>query len=149
MIELSRKLLKIGSVVHVDNFPTGTIATEEKCTLENLVDVKKKLSWLCWTVRTTAPRPLHKYYIVDLGKKDGVIVWKKSTLKAPPQNAKLWLERSGIEEMENISGTDPECFIYSMLVFILDSRSKKPKKFFCMERLRNGRIFTYEGVRVL
>lgn len=147
MSQIKRSQLKVGKTVAPEGFPEGVIATEEKCTLESFIDGKRKKRWLCWTIRTKAARPLHKYYIVDLGK-DGIVVWKKSKLKFAPAGAKLWVERSGIEEMENITGSGPESYIYSMLVFILDHKAKKPKKFYAIERLRNDKIFRYEGIRI-
>lgn len=35
-----------------------------------------------------------------------------------------------------------------VLMFILEAKSKKPKKLYCIERLRNEKIFRYEGFRV-
>jgi hypothetical protein len=148
MSMVKRSDLKVGNIIHPGNFPEGKIVSLENCTLESFVDGKTKKYWPCWTIRTEAPRPLHKYLIVDLGRKDGLILWKKSKLKFAPPGAKLWVERSGLEEMENITGSGPEKFIYSMLVFILDPKSKKPKKFYAIERLRNDRIFRYEGYRI-
>ena len=147
MGQINKSHLKVGNTVQPTGFPEGTIVSEEKCSLESFVDGKKKKRWLCWTVRTKAARPHHKYLIVDWGK-DGLILWKKSKLKLSPTSAKLWAERSGLEEMENVTGTGPESYIYSMLVFILDHKAKKPKKFYAIERLRNDKIFRYEGVRI-
>lgn len=147
MPALKRSQLKVGKVIKPDGFPSGRIVTIENCTLESFIDGKTKKRWPCWTVRTDAPRPLHKYLICDLGK-DGIILWKKSTLKFSPKNAKLWVERSGLEEMENITGKGPERFIYSMLVYILDHKRKKPSKLFLIERMRDAQIFRYEGFRV-
>ena len=147
MNPLKRLDLKVGNVINPDGFPPGRIVTIESCTLENFIDGKKKKRWSCWTVRTNALRPLHKYLIVDWGK-DGLILWKKSKLKVAPTGAKLWIERSGLEEMENTSGDEPESYIYSMLVYMLDPKSKHPNKFYCIERMRNNRIFRYEGFRI-
>lgn len=147
MKALRRSQLKVGNVIKPTGFPQGQIVTVEKCSLESFIDGKKKKRWPCWTVRTNAPRPLHKYLITDWGK-DGLILWKKSKLKFAPPKAKLWIERSGLEEMENITGSGPDSYIYSMIMFILDTKSKKPKKLYCIERLRNTRIFRYEGFRV-
>lgn len=147
MPSLKRSQLKVGSIIEPDGFPPGRIVTIENCTLESFIDGKRKKRWPCWTVRTDAPRPLHKYLICDLGK-DGIILWKKSALKFAPKGAKLWLERSGLEEMENITGKGPERFIYSMLVYILDHKNPKPNKFWLIERLRDAKIFRYEGFRV-
>ncbi|MDD3287588.1 MAG: hypothetical protein PHX43_01090 [Alphaproteobacteria bacterium] len=144
MHKLNKSQLKVGKIIEPKGFPSGHIVTVEKCSLESFIDGKKKKRWPCWTVRTGAPRPLHKYLIVDLGK-DGIILWKKSKLKFAPKGAKLWVERSGLEEMENITGSGPKSYIYSMLVYILDPKSKSPSKFYCIERLRNDRIFRYEG----
>lgn len=145
MTAVKRSQLKVGKTVYPDGFPSGSITTEEKCSLESFVDGKKKKRWRCWTVRTKVPRPLHKYLIVDWGK-DGIILWKKSPLKFAPQGAKLWVERSGLEEMENITGQGPESYVYSLLVFKL--REGKKQKFYAIERMRNDRIFRYEGVRI-
>ena len=147
MPNLKRSQLKVGRIIKPDGFPSGHIATVENCTLESFIDGKKKKRWRCWTVRTDAPRPLHKYLICDLGK-DGIILWKKSTIKFAPKGAKLWVERSGLEEMENLSDPKAGNYVYSMLVFILDPTAKKPRKFYCIERLRNNQIFRYEGFRV-
>ncbi len=147
MPALHRAQLKIGATIEPQGFPLGRIMTLEKCSLENFIDGRKKLRWPCWTVRTKAPKPLHKYLICDLGK-DGLVLWKKSTMKFAPQDARLWIERSGLEEMENITGKGPDRFIYSMLVYVLDVQARKPSHFYAIERLRNGRIFRYEGVRV-
>ncbi|MFW6222808.1 MAG: hypothetical protein ACOC3T_04265 [Bacteroidota bacterium] len=148
---MSQKLdisqLKVGSTVAPEGFPEGIIESIEQCSLECFIDDSPKKHWPCWTVRTKAPRPLHKYLIVDLGD-DGVIIWQKSTLKFAPEGAKLWVERSGLEEMENINGNEPESYIYSMLVYIIDHEAEKPRKFYCIERLRNDQIFRYEGTRV-
>lgn len=118
MANLKRSQLKVGNTIAPDGFPPGQIVTIENCTLESFIDGKRKKRWPCWTVRTDAPRPLHKYLICDLGKKDGIILWKKSSIKFAPKGAKLWVERSGLEEMENITGQGPDRFIYSMLVYI-------------------------------
>ncbi len=142
---IKRTQLKIGQVITPDGFPAGTIATEEKCSLESFVDGKKKKRWLCWTVRTAAKRPLHKYLIVDWGK-DGIILWEKSTMKFAPQGAKLWIERSGLEEMENITGQGAENYVYSLLVYKL--RGGKKQKFYAIERMRNDRVFRYEGTLI-
>lgn len=148
MANLKRSQLKVGNTITPDGFPPGRIVTIENCTLESFIDGKRKKRWPCWTVRTDAPRPLHKYLICDLGKKDGIILWKKSSIKFAPKGAKLWVERSGLEEMENITGQGPDRFIYSMLVYILDRKSKKPRKFYLIERMRDNRIFRYEGFRI-
>ena len=145
---LKRSQLKVGKVIEPDGFPSGRIVTIENCTLESFIDGKRKKRWPCWTVRTDAPRPLHKYLICDLGKEDGIILWKKSTIKFAPKNAKLWIERSGLEEMENLTGKGPERFIYSMLVYILEYKNKKPSKLYLIERMRDAQIFRYEGFRV-
>ncbi len=147
MKKTKRAELKVGKDIQPAGFPLGRIVTIENCSLENFIDGKKKKRWPCWTIRTNAPRPLHKYLIVDWGK-DGIILWKKSKLKFAPKGAKLWVERSGLEEMENITGSGPESYVYSMLVYILDTKAKTPKKFYCIERMRNDRIFRYEGVRI-
>jgi len=147
MSNTKRKDLKVGNFIEPKGFPLGEIMTEEECSLQPLVDGKRRKRWKCWTVRTKARRPLHKYLIVDWGK-DGIILFKKSKLKFAPKSAKIWVERSGLEEMENITGNGPDAYIYSMLVFILDPRSKTPKKFYAIERLRNDQIFRYEGVRI-
>jgi hypothetical protein len=139
--------LIVGRLIAPQGFPEGVVTTIEKCSLESFIDGKRKLRWPCWTVRTKAPRPLHKYLIVDWGK-DGLILWKKSKLKFAPKGAKLWIEHSGLEEMENITGSGPESYVYSMLVFMLDPKVKKPRKFYCIERMRNDRIFRYEGFRI-
>lgn len=145
---LKRSQLKVGNVIKPKGFPAGRIVTIENCTLESFIDGKKKKRWPCWTVRTDVARPLHKYLITDWGK-DGLILWKKSKLKFAPKGAKLWVKRSGLEEMENITGSGPDSYIYSMMMFILDPKSKKPNKVYCIERLRNsGKIFRYEGFRV-
>lgn len=144
---LTRSELKIGNVIKPHGFPIGEIVTTENCSLENFIDGKKKKRWPCWTVRTQAARPLHKYLITDWGK-DGLILWKKSNLKFAPPKAKLWVERSGLEEMENLSDAKADNYVYSMLMFILDPKSKKPNKLYCIERLRDDRIFRYEGFRV-
>ena len=148
MASLKRSQLKVGNIIQPDGFPSGRIMTIEQCTLESFIDGKKKKRWPCWTVRTDAPRPLHKYLICDLGKKDGIILWRKSTLKFAPEGAKLWVERSGFEEMENLSDTKAGNYVYSMLVFILDHKSKKPNRLYCIERMRDAQIFRYEGFRV-
>lgn len=142
---IKRTQLKVGKTITPDGFPTGTIATEEKCSLESFVDGKKKKRWLCWTVRTQAKRPMHKYLIVDWGK-DGIILWQKSSLKFAPQGAQLWVERSGLEEMENITGQGPERYIYSLLVYKL--RNGKKQKFYAIERMRNDSVFRYEGTLI-
>lgn len=142
---IKRTQLKVGKTITPDGFPTGTIATEEKCSLESFVDGKKKKRWLCWTVRTQAKRPMHKYLIVDWGK-DGIILWQKSSLKFAPQGAQLWVERSGLEEMENITGQGPESYIYSLLVYKL--RNGKKQKFYAIERMRNDSVFRYEGTLI-
>ena len=147
MKKTKRAELKVGKDIQPAGFPLGRIVTIENCSLENFIDGKKKKRWPCWTIRTNAPRPLHKYLIVDWGK-DGIILWKKSKLKFAPKSAKLWVERSGLEEMENITGSGPESYVYSMLVYILDTKAKTPMKFYCIERMRNDRIFRYEGVRI-
>jgi hypothetical protein len=138
---------RVGQTVSPKGFPSGKIVTIEKCSLESFIDGKRKLRWPCWTVRTDAPRPLHKYLIVDWGK-DGVFLLKKSKLRFAPKEAKLWVEHSGLEEMENITGKGPESFIYSMLVYKIGKNSGAPKKFYCIERMRNDRIFRYEGFRI-
>jgi hypothetical protein len=145
MIPVKRSYLKVGKIISPEGFPTGTIKTEEKCSLESFIDGKKKKRWLCWTVRTKAQRPLHKYLIVDWGK-DGIILWEKSTMKFAPQGAKLWVERSGLEEMENITGQGAENYIYSLLVYKL--RGGKQRKFYAIERMRNDRVFRYEGTLI-
>lgn len=142
---IKRTQLKVGKTITPDGFPTGTIATEEKCSLESFVDGKKKKRWLCWTVRTQAKRPMHKYLIVDWGK-DGIILWQKSSLKFAPQGAQLWVERSGLEEMENITSQGPESYIYSLLVYKL--RNGKKQKFYAIERMRNDSVFRYEGTLI-
>jgi hypothetical protein len=147
MNSIKRSELKVGELVQPKGFPAGRIMTIENCSLESFIDGKKKKRWPCWTVRTEAPKPLHKYLIVDLGK-EGIIVWKKSTLKFAPKSAKLWVGHSGLEEMENITGSGPDRYIYSLLTYILNSKSKRPDKFYAIERMRNDRIFRYEGVRV-
>ena len=147
MAALKRAQLKVGKVIEPDGFPPGRIVTVENCTLESFIDGKKKKRWPCWTVRTDAPRPLHKYLICDLGK-DGIVLWKKSAIEFAPKGAKLWVERSGLEEMENITGKRADPFIYSMLVYILDHKSKTPSKFYCIERMRDAQIFRYEGFRI-
>lgn len=147
MNSVKRNELKVGNEIKPKGFPAGIIMTMEKCSLQNFIDGKGKKQWNCWTVRTKAARPLHKYLITDWGK-DGIILWKKSKMKFAPKGARLWIERSGLEEMENITGSGPESYVYSMLVFILDRNYKKPKKFYAIERLRNDRIFRYEGFRV-
>ena len=148
MPNLKRSQLKVGNIIEPDGFPPGRIVTIENCTLESFIDGKRKKRWPCWTVRTDAPRPLHKYLICDLGRKDGIILWKKSNIKFAPKAAKLWIERSGLEEMENLTGKGPEKFIYSMLVYILDYKSKRPRKFYLIERMRDAKIFRYEGFRI-
>lgn len=147
MTHLKRSQLKVGASIKPQGFPPGVIVSLEYCSLESFINGKRKKHWPCWTVRTEVARPLHKYLICDLGK-DGIILWKKSTLKFAPTHAKLWIERSGLEEMENITGKEPDKFIYSMLVYVLDYQSKKPSKFYLIERLRNSKIFRYEGFRV-
>lgn len=147
MPALKRSQLKVGKTIKPDGFPAGKIVTIENCTLESFIDGKKKKHWPCWTVRTEAQRPLHKYLICDLGS-DGIILWKKSTIKFAPKGAKLWIERSGLEEMENITGKGPDRFIYSMLVYVLAYKNKKPSKLYLIERMRNARIFRYEGFLV-
>lgn len=148
MANLKRSQLKVGNTIAPDGFPPGQIVTIENCTLESFIDGKRKKRWPCWTVRTDAPRPLHKYLICDLGKKDGIILWKKSSIKFAPKGAKLWVERSGLEEMENITGQGPGRFIYSMLVYILDHKSKRPSRFYLIERMRDAPIFRYDGFRI-
>jgi len=145
MKKIKRAELKVGNEIQPDGFPLGRIVTIENCSLESFIDGKRKKRWPCWTVRTKAPRPLHKYLIVDWGK-DGIILWKKSKLKFAPKGAELWIERSGLEEMENITGQGPESYVYSLLVFKL--REGKKQKFYAIERMRNDRIFRYEGVRI-
>jgi hypothetical protein len=147
MKRLDRKQLKVGNFIEPQGFPRGQIVTIEHCTLESFIDGKIKKRWPCWTVRTEAPRPLHKYLITDWGK-GGLILWKKSKLKFAPKDSKLWVERSGLEEMENLSDRKADHYVYSMLMFILDTKSKKPKKLYCIERLRNDRVFRYEGFRI-
>jgi hypothetical protein len=147
MKPLKRSELKVGKTIAPDGFPPGQIMTIEKCSLESFVDGKKKLRWPCWTVRTDAAAPMHKYLITDWGK-DGLILWKKSKIKFAPPKAKLWVRHSGLEEMENVTGSGPESYIYSMLVYILDPKSKKPSRLYAIERMRNDRIFRYEGFRV-
>ncbi|MDD3028871.1 MAG: hypothetical protein PHS57_01120 [Alphaproteobacteria bacterium] len=147
MKKISRVELKVGKEIQPTGFPLGRITTIEYCSLESFIDGRKKKRWPCWTVRTKAPRPLHKYLIVDWGK-DGIILWKKSKLEFAPKGAKLWVGRSGLEEMENITGSGPESYVYSMLVYILDPKAKSPSRFFCIERLRNNRIFRYQGFRI-
>ena len=142
-MSVRRSELKVGNTIAPDGFPVGKITTKEMCSLESLVDGKKK-HWPCWTVHTTAARPFHKYLVVDWGR-DGLFLWKKTKLKVPPKNAQLWLERSGLEEMENVTGDGPDSYIYSMCVFKLDS---KASKLLGIERLRNDRVFRYEGVRI-
>lgn len=144
---LKRSQLKIDCNIKPGDFPEGRIVTVENCSLESFIDTDSKKHWPCWTVRTDAPKPLHKYLVVDWGD-DGIIVWKKSERDFAPSGSKLWIERSGLEEMENITGDDPESYVYSMLIYILDTKDGKPSKLYCIERLRNGRIFRYEGVRV-
>lgn len=147
MTAFGKSSLKVGGVVEPKGFPKGEIVSIETCALESFKGDKKKKRWPCWTVRTKARRPLHKYLIVDWGK-DGIILWKKSKLKSVPASAKLWMERSGLEEMENISGSGPDSYIYSLLVFILDPKAKKPKKYYALERMHNDRVFRYEGFRI-
>ncbi len=147
MNKIKRSELKVGKEIQPEGFPLGEIVTVENCSLESFVDGKKKKRWPCWTIRTKARRPLHKYLIVDWGK-DGIVLWKKSKLKFAPKGAKLLVERSGVEEMENINGSDPESFIYSLLTYAIDHKAKTPKKFYCIERMRNDQIFRYEGVRI-
>lgn len=144
MCVLKRSQLKVGSTIKPNGFPKGKIVTVENCSLESFIDGDSKKTWPCWTVRTDAPKPLHKYLMVDWGA-DGIIVWKKSDMNFAPSDSKLWVERSGLEEMENISDSEPDRFIYSMLVYTLDS---KTSKLYCIERLRNQRIFRYEGERI-
>ena len=144
---LKRSQLKVGSIIKPNGFPEGKIVTVENCSLESFIDGDSKKNWPCWTIRTDAPKPLHKYLMVDWGA-DGIIVWKKSDMNFAPIDSKLWVERSGLEQMENISGSDPDRFIYSMLVYILDPKQKKPSKFYCIERLRNQKNFRYEGERI-
>src|SRR5580692_8904294 len=119
MAALKRSQLKVGKIIQPDGFPPGRIMTIENCTLESFIDGKKKKRWPCWTVRTDAARPLHKYLICDLGK-DGIVLWKKSTIKFAPKGAKLWVERSGLEEMW--------CQVARRFAFLSagDSRHKKP-----------------------
>lgn len=143
--------LKVGNAVSPPGFPSGTIESIEWCSLESFKDGKKKLRWPCWTVRTNAPRPLHKYLIVDLGK-DGLVVWKKSTRKFAPPRATLWVERSGLEEMENLAKPE-DPYVYSMLVYVTARKKGRPYRLYCIERLRNSQltasgIFRYEGVRI-
>lgn len=147
MSMLKRSELKVGCIIKPNGFPEGHIITVENCSLENFIDNDNKKYWPCWTIRTGAPKPLHKYLLVDWGI-DGIIIWKKSNLNFVPSDSKLWLERSGLEEMENINSNEPERFIYSILVYILDSSQEKPSKFYCIERLRNNQIFRYEGERI-
>jgi len=144
---IKRTDLKVGKLIQPTGYPAGRIVTVEKCSLESFTDGKRKLQWPCWTIRTEAPRPLHKYLIVDWGK-DGIILWKKSTLTFAPKGAKLWIEHSGLEEMENITGSGPESYVYSMLIYILDPKAAKPSKLYCIERMRNDQIFRYEGFRI-
>lgn len=134
-------------MIRSNGLPEGKIVTVENCTLENFIDNSNKKYWPCWTVRTSSPKPLHKYLIVDWGE-DGAIIWKKSRLKFAPSNSKLWVERSGLEEMENIESDKPKSYIYSMLVYILDTEQEIHNKFYCIERLRNNQIFRYEGERI-
>ncbi|MCP4395570.1 MAG: hypothetical protein GY804_15080 [Alphaproteobacteria bacterium] len=145
--KLDKSQLKVGATVAPEGFPEGVIDSEDPCSLESFIDDSPKKHWLCWRVRTKAPRPLHKYLITDFGE-DGIVAWKKSTLKFAPEGAKLWLERSGLEEMENIDSDYPESYIYSMLTYILDPEEETPRKFYGIERLRNDRIFRYEGTRI-
>ena len=147
MCILKRSELKVDSIIKPNGFPEGKIVTVENCSLENFVDGDSKKIWPCWTIRTGAPKPLHKYLMVDWGA-DGIIVWTKSDINFAPIDSKLWVERSGLEEMENISGSQPDRFIYSMLVYILDPKHEKPSNFYCIERLRNQKIFRYEGKRM-
>lgn len=147
MKAFSRSKLKVGNIIKPQGFPEGEIVTVEKCSLESFVDKQSKKHWPCYTVRTNAPRPFHKYLITDWGK-DGLILWNKSKIKFAPKHSFLWIERSGLEEMENISSKSPNSFVYAMLMFILDKNIRKPNKLYCIERLRNNRIFRYEGFRI-
>ena len=147
MKNLKRSQLKVGSIIKLDEMPEGKIITVENCSLESFVDGKIKKKWPCWTV-VTNDKLLHKYLIVDWGKDDGLILWTKSYIDFAPENAKLLRERSGLEEMENINGDDPETYIYSLLTYVLDSENKNPSKFYCIERLRNNKIFRYEGQKI-
>lgn len=136
--------LKIGDIIEPKGFPKGKVVSLEYCTLEPITGGHRKKRWPCWTIKTGTTKSPSKYLIVDWGK-DGLFLWKKTKLKEPPRNAQLWLERSGLEEMENITGEGPDSYIYSMFVFKLDS---KANKLLGMERLRNDRVFRYEGVRI-
>lgn len=137
--------LKVGHIIEPKGFPKGEVVSLEYCTLEPIADGHKKKRWPCWTVKTSPQKSPRKYLIVDWGK-DGLFLWKETKLKVPPKNAQPWLERSGLEEMENITGEGPDSYIYSMLVFKLDS---KANKLLGIERLRNNRVFRYEGFRIV
>ena len=139
--------LRVGNTVQPDGFSRGRIVTVEHSTLARFNDRQKIKDWACFTVETDKKPPDHKYLLVDLGK-DGIILWKPSKLKTPPEGAKVWMDYCGLEEMENISGSKPESFIYSMMSFVLDPQAKRPTKFYSMERLRNGKAYHYEGFRV-
>ena len=144
MTSAIKSLLKIGDIVEPKGFPKGTVVSFEYCTLEPVTGGSKKKRWPCWTIKTGTRKFPRKYLIVDW-RKDGLFLWKKTKLKEPPKNSHLWLERSGLEEMENITGESPDSYVYSMFVFKLDS---KANKLLGMERLRNHRVFRYEGFRV-
>ena len=148
MCTLKRSQLKIGTIIKVDGFPEGKIVSVENCSLENFIDGGNKKKWPCWTVLTNANKPLHKYLIVDWGKEDGVIIWTKSSMDFAPSSSKLLRERSGLEIMENINRGLPKNYIYSLLTYVLDHENEKPSKFYCIERLRNQKIFRYEGYRI-
>jgi hypothetical protein len=143
--KIDRSQLKVGGTIAPEGFPEGTIDSENICTLESFIDDSPKKRWFCWRARTQAARPLHKYLITDFDE-DGIILWQKSTLEFAPESAKLWLDRSGVEEME--CDDDDESYIYSMLTYILDPENESPSKLYCIERLRNGEIFRYEGFRI-
>ncbi|MDR1467434.1 MAG: hypothetical protein LBI55_03355 [Oscillospiraceae bacterium] len=148
MCALKRSQLKIGAIIKPDGFPEGKIATVENCSLENFVDGDSKKEWPCWTVMTNVPKPLHKYLIVDWGKEDGVIIWTKSNMDFAPIGSKLLRERSGLEEMKNIYGDEPENYIYSLVTYVLDYEYENFNKFYCIERLRDQKIFRYEGQKI-
>jgi hypothetical protein len=142
---LSPRHCKVGAVVKAPGFPLGTIMTKENCWLNSFTGKLQK--WPCWTVRTEAAKPKHKYLLCDL-KKDGLILWKKSTRRLPPAKAKIWWERSGFEQMENIDTPKAGSYKYSMLVYVLAKKNNKPSKLYAIETMHDGQVFRYDGLRL-
>jgi hypothetical protein len=138
--------LQVGQFISLEGFPEGQIISAEKCSLQSFIKGPRS-HWTCWTVKTKATSPLHKYLITGWGS-DGVIVWSQSKLETAPSKARLWLERSGHEEMRSIKNLKSKIYLYSMLVYIIAHKSEKPKKFFAIERLKNGGLYKYDGLRI-